>query len=281
MPPLLREASIYTGFTIAEYIRDMGYNVTVSVDSITHWGEAAYENAQYIYEDTDFVHKVIFNLERAGIVVCLGNPMRKGSITPLISISAPGESVSCQCSLNWSLDDRLAKLKHFPSINRAKCRNSALKYLDKYFNDIDCEYIEFKETLLKILHSGEELTEIVQLVGKDELPERDKVILECAALIREDFWQQNTFTSYDYYCPLYKTIGMLGVMIHFYKLALKAVEDNKKVTWKLIESTMNDLINKISCMKYESPNISLREQTLTNYSILRTEITKRFNHILL
>jgi len=121
-----------------------------------------------------------------------------------------------------------------------------------------------------------DLTEIVQLVGKDSLSESDRILMECSKLIKEDFLQQNTLTQYDRYCPLYKTMAMLSVFIYFYKLAIHAIEINHTRKWIDIKAYMDDLIYKLSNMKYEDP--INKEHILLKYNALRNEITERFRN---
>lgn len=150
--------------------------------------------------------------ERAGKVVCLGSPDRRGSITIVGAVSPPGGDFADPVTtatlsivqVFWGLDKKLAQKKHFPSVNWTISTSNYERQLDSYFNKIDSEFSSLRQKIKEILHEEVELTEIVQLVGRDSLSEDQKLTLDIAKVIKEEFLQQNAFTDYDYKCPLEK-----------------------------------------------------------------------------
>merc|ERR1712139_309519 len=159
----------------------------------------------------------------------------------------------------WGLDKKLAQRKHFPSVNWNISFSKYIRVLEPYFEKYDPEYSFLQQKFKEILQKEDDLTEIVQLVGKDSLSEDQKVTLEVAKIIREDFLQQNGFTDYDFFCPLAKTIGMMKVIVGFHESAQKAIAEStgdNKVTWAMIYSSMKDLVTKITSMKFELPRQS-------------------------
>jgi len=296
MPVAAREASIYTGITLSEYFRDMGYHVSMMADSTSRWAEALREISGRLAEmpaDAGYPAYLGARLasfyERAGKVICLGNPNRIGSVSIVGAVSPPGGDFSdpvTSATLSivqvfWGLDKKLAQRKHFPSINWLLSYSKYLKALDPYYEKFDPEFVALRTKCKEILQNEEDLNEIVQLVGRDSLAESDKITLEVAKLLRDDFLQQNGFTPYDRYCPFYKTVGMLRNMMLFYTLAQKAVESStvdKKITWATIKSSMNDLIYKIASMKFEDP-VTGEEIISKNFKNLYDEITNAFREL--
>merc|ERR1712226_1066209 len=259
MPVAAREASIYTGICTAEYFRDMGYNVAMMADSTSRWAEALREISGRLAEmpaDAGYPAYLGARLasfyERSGRVQCLGNPAREGSITIVGAVSPPGGDftdpvTSATLSIVqvfWGLDKKLAQRKHFPSVNWGISFSKYIRILEPYFEKFDAEYQTLQQKVKEILQKEDDLQEIVQLVGKDSLSEDQKVTLEVARIIREDFLQQNGFTEYDFFCPLAKTIGMMKVIVGFHEAAQKAIAESSgesKVTWSMIN------------MKFEMP----------------------------
>lgn len=202
MPVAAREASIYTGITLAEYFRDMGYNVAMMGDSTSRWAEALREISGRLAEmpaDSGYPAylgaKLAQFYERAGRVRCLGSPDREGSVTIVGAVSPPGGDFSdpvTSATLSivqvfWGLDKKLAQRKHFPSVNWSISYSNYDRVLEEYFNQYDPEFMKVKTKMREILQEEEDLTEIVQLVGKDSLSEDQKAVLEIAKIIREDF----------------------------------------------------------------------------------------------
>jgi len=274
MPVAAREASIYTGVTTAEFFRDMGYNVAMMADSTSRWAEALREISGRLAEmpaDAGYPAYLGARLaafyERSGRVNCIGSPAREGSVTIVGAVSPPGGDftdpvTSATLSIVqvfWGLDKKLAQRKHFPSVNWNISFSKYIRILEPFFENYDTEYSFLQQQMKQILQKEDDLQEIVQLVGKDSLSEDQKVTLEVARIIREDFLQQNGFTDYDFFCPLAKTIGMMKVIVTFHTCAQKAIAESSgehKIIWNTINSNMKQLIKKITDMKFDLPRQS-------------------------
>jgi len=296
MPVAAREASIYTGITLAEYFRDMGYNVSMMADSTSRWAEALREISGRLAEmpaDSGYPAYLGTRLasfyERAGKVVCIGNPNRQGSVSIVGAVSPPGGDFSdpvTSATLNivqvfWGLDKKLAQRKHFPSINWLLSYSKYLDALEPFYNEFDTEFLYLRTKCNQILQEEDQLSEIVQLVGKDSLGEAEKVVLEVAKIIRDDFLQQNGFSEYDRFCPFYKTVWMLRNIILFYDLAKKAVENQSletKITLQTIKTQLGDLIYKITSMKFQLPSDG-EEKLKAHYKQLNEEIIQSFRKL--
>jgi len=224
MPVAAREASIYTGITLAEYFRDMGTNVSMMADSTSRWAEALREISGRLAEmpgDSGYPAYLATKLaqfyERAGKVTCLGSPDRTGSVTIVGAVSPPGGDFADPVTTStlsivqvfWGLDKKLAQKKHFPSVNWTISTSNYERQLDPYFNQFDKDFSSLRQTIKEILHEEVELNEIVQLVGKDSLSEDQKLTLDIAKVIKEEFLQQNAFSPYDFTCPLEKVFYFL------------------------------------------------------------------------
>lgn len=296
MPVAAREASIYTGITLAEYFRDMGCNVAMMADSTSRWAEALREISGRLAEmpaESGYPAYLGARLasfyERAGNVVCLGNPQRKGSVTIVGAVSPPGGDFSDPVTsatlgivqVFWGLDKKLAQRKHFPSVNWLLSYSKYLKVLDTHYEHQDPEFVSLRTKVKEILQTEDELTEIVQLVGKDSLAESDKITLEIAKIIKDDFLQQNGFTPYDKYCPFYKTSWMMRNLITFYTLAQKAVEsssEDRKITWMTIKNAMGDLLYGLTSMKFQDPNHG-QEKVVSHMKSLQEQIQTAFRNL--
>lgn len=276
MPVAAREASIYTGITVAEYYRDMGYNFSMMADSTSRWAEALREISGRLAEmpaDSGYPAYLGARLasfyERAGRVTCLGGPKREGSVTIVGAVSPPGGDFSDPVTMAtlgivqvfWGLDKKLAQRKHFPSVNWLISYSKYTKSLEPYYDNMDSEFLEVRRVTREVLQKEADLSEIVQLVGKDSLAESDKITLETARFLKDDFLQQNSFTKYDKYCPFYKSVGMLRNIVTFHLCALQAVErsstvggEGQKVTFNMIKSRLADLMYKITSQKFEDPS---------------------------
>lgn len=293
MPVAAREASIYTGITLSEYFRDMGYNVSMMADSTSRWAEALREISGRLAEmpaDSGYPAYLGARLasfyERAGKVQCKGSPDRNGSVTIVGAVSPPGGDFSDPVTsatlgivqVFWGLDKKLAQRKHFPSVNWLLSFSKYSKLLEPFYETIDSEFTQLRIKTQEILQNEDDLTEIVQLVGKDSLAESDKITLEVAKIIRDDFLQQNGFTNYDRFCPFYKTVWMLRNFILFYDLAQKAVEKSGdvKITWNHIRQSMGDTIYKITAMKFQDPADG-EEAVVREYKKLYEEIRQAFH----
>lgn len=291
MPVAAREASIYTGITLSEYFRDMGYNVSMMADSTSRWAEALREISGRLAEmpaDSGYPAYLGARLasfyERAGRVKCLGNPEREGSVSIVGAVSPPGGDFSDPVTsatlgivqVFWGLDKKLAQRKHFPSINwlisyRCDTLNfifiiilqllfctiysKYMRALDDFYDKNFPEFVPLRTKVKEILQEEEDLSEIVQLVGKASLAETDKITLEVAKLLKDDFLQQNSYSAYDRFCPFYKTVGMLRNIIGFYDMARHAVEttaqSENKITWNVIRDSMGNILYQLSSMKFK------------------------------
>ncbi|CAG9315084.1 unnamed protein product [Blepharisma stoltei] len=267
MPVAAREASIYTGITLAEYFRDMGCNVSMMADSTSRWAEALREISGRLAEmpaDAGYPAylgaKLAQFYERAGRVTCLGSPAREGSVSIVGAVSPPGGDFTdpvTTATLNivqvfWGLDKKLAQRKHFPSVNWSISFSNYERQLESYFDKFDSEFSMLRTKFKEILQEEEDLQEIVQLVGKDSLSEDQKTTLEIAKVIREDFLQQNAYSKMDYTSPLNKTIGMMRAIITFHDLAKKVIRESpqeNKISWAVIEVQLKNQLVKISKMK--------------------------------
>lgn len=274
MPVAAREASIYTGITLAEYFRDQGMNVSMMADSTSRWAEALREISGRLGEmpaDSGYPAYLGARLaafyERAGRAQALGSPNREGSVTVVGAVSPPGGDFSDPVTaatlsivqVFWGLDKKLAQRKHFPSLNWLISYTKYMRVLEPFFNNMDPEYGALRNRCREILQQEDNLAEIVQLVGKESLSEDQKVVMEMAKIIREDFLQQNAFTDYDFTCPLHKSVGMLRIIIVFYNASQKAIADSsgaeERVTWAHIKTTMGPLIQKIVGAKFVDPKM--------------------------
>lgn len=255
MPVAAREASIYTGITLSEYFRDQGYDVAMMADSTSRWAEALREISGRLAEmpaDSGYPaylgSKLASFYERAGKVTCLGSPERQGSVSIVGAVSPPGGDFSdpvTSATLGivgafWGLDKKLAQRKHFPSVNWDVSYSNYVEALEPYYESNHPGFIGLRYTAKSILQKDTELAEIVQLVGKSALGENDKVTLEVAAIIKNDFLQQNGVSDYDAYCPQYKTSGMLKNMVTFHDLAQQAATQG--ATWAKIKEHCSDAI---------------------------------------
>lgn len=255
MPVAAREASIYIGITISEYYRDMGLNVAMMADSTSRWAEALREISGRLAEmpaDSGYPAYLSARLalfyERAGY--CQNINETFGSVSIVGAVSPPGGDFSdpvTSATLNivqvfWGLDKKLAQRKHFPSVNT---NVSYSKYLDVLSYDKN-----YKKDLLlckEILQYDKEIDEIVQLVGKNSLSEVEKMVIDIAKIIKEDFLQQNGYSTYDRYCPFEKTQMMLQNIIKYYKYAFKMITGT---TWSNMLNDTEDIFFNLSRMKF-------------------------------
>lgn len=270
MPVAAREASIYTGITIAEYFRDMGYSVALMADSTSRWAEALREMSGRLEEmpgDEGYpaylASRVADFYERAGRVVSLGSDGREGALTAIGAVSPPGGDISepvSQATLRivkvfWGLDYALSYARHFPAINWMNSYSLYQDKIDTYFDEnINPEFSNYRKRAMSLLQEESELQEIVRLIGRDSLSEQDQLKLETAKSLREDFLQQNAFHDVDTYCPLDKQSKMLRVILEFYDEALKALDKGIY----LDEIIDLPVMEKISRAKY-IPNDNIEE----------------------
>lgn len=233
MPVAARETSIYTGITLAEYYRDMGYSVALFADSTSRWAEALREISGRLEEmpgeegyPTYLASRIAEFYERAGRVICLGSPEREGSVTVVGAVSPPGGDFSEPVTQNslriagtfWGLDAKLAYSRHFPAINWLTSYTLYLDLLKPWLiKELGQEFLDLRAEMQSMLQKEDDLRKIVQLVGKESLSEPDKLALEAARVIREDFLRQSAYHPIDAYCPLKKQYHMLKAIIEFYE----------------------------------------------------------------
>ena len=268
MPVTAREASIYTGITIAEYYRDMGYHVAIMADSTSRWAEALREISGRLEEmpaEEGFPAYLGSRLaefyERAGRVTQgEGEKMREGSISVIGAVSPQGGDFSEPVTQNtrryirafWALDKALASARHFPSINwndsYSEYVAEVLAWWKKEVPELD--YASMREEAMRILQEENKLQQVVKLVGPDALPDRQRVLLETADIIKQAFLQQNAFHSNDVYCSPRKQLRMMDVILDFYDEALKAVGAGVPFT----KIAASDIITKMIRMKTDFGN---------------------------
>ena len=245
MPVAAREASIYTGITIAEYFRDMGYAVAVIADSTSRWAEALREMSGRLEEmpgeegyPAYLASRIAQFYERAGLVQCLGGEKRIGSLTAIGAVSPPGGDISepvSQATMRivkvfWGLDSSLAYARHFPAINWLTSYSLYLDTLKGWCDDhIGKDFMKNREWAMGVLQNEAELQEIVKLVGMDSLSASDKLTLETAKMIREDFLQQNAFVDTDNYSSYDRQARMLQLIRTFDSLCRKAIAGGAEI----------------------------------------------------
>ncbi|MGN0709272.1 MAG: V-type ATP synthase subunit A, partial [Anaerovoracaceae bacterium] len=241
MPVAAREASIYTGITIAEYFRDMGYSVALMADSTSRWAEALREMSGRLEEmpgeegyPAYLASRLAQFYERAGRTVSLGHEDRIGALSAIGAVSPPGGDISepvSQATLRivkvfWSLDAQLAYARHFPAINWLNSYSLYVDRLTDWFEEnVNKEFPELRSRALALLQKEAELNEIVQLVGVDALSFEDRVKLEACKSIREDYLHQNAFDSVDTYTSMDKQYRMLKLIMMYYDLCTEAVKN--------------------------------------------------------
>ncbi len=280
MPVAAREASIYTGITIAEYYRDMGYDVLLVADSTSRWAEALREIAGRLEEmpaeegyPSYLASRLAEFYGRAGRVVVLGRPRRTGSVTVVGAVSPPGGDFTEPVTSNtkrfirvfWALDASLAYSRHYPAINWMISYSAYVETVAKWWHEnVSPKWKQYRDEAYEILLREDELKEIVRLVGTEGLSERDKLILEIARLIREGFLQQNAYDPIDAFATPQKQWKQLEAIIDFYHAALNAIskgvtvaEIREKLAYKFREFVMarfkvpNDRLEMLDKLKQE------------------------------
>jgi V/A-type H+-transporting ATPase subunit A len=239
MPVAAREASVYTGITIAEYFRDMGYDVAVIADSTSRWAEALREMSGRLEEmpgeegyPAYLASRLAQFYERAGVVECMGGDSRQGSVTAIGAVSPPGGDISepvSQATMRivkvfWALDSSLAYARHFPAINWLTSYSLYLDSLAGWYTEQFGEgYMANRSKAMHILQEENELQEIVRLVGQDALSPADRLTMETAKMIREDFLQQNAFVDEDAYSSYGKQFRLLDIILRYDSLCRDAL----------------------------------------------------------
>ena len=240
MPVAAREASIYTGITIAEYFRDMGYDVAVIGDSTSRWAEALREMSGRLEEmpgeegyPAYLASRLAQFYERAGCVECLSSSPRRGSLTAIGAVSPPGGDTSepvSQATLRivkvfWGLDSSLAHARHFPAINWLNSYSLYMDNLAPWFEEhLGRSFLENRAKAVELLQQESELQEIVKLVGQDSLSPADRLTLETARMLREDFLQQNAFVEIDNFSTYQRQAMLLNLILRYDALCRAALE---------------------------------------------------------
>lgn len=259
MPVAAREASVYTGITIAEYFRDMGYSVALMADSTSRWAEAMREISGRLEEmpgeegyPAYLGSRIADFYARAGRIVCLGKPERQASLSAIGAVSPPGGDLSEPVTQNtlrlvkvfWGLDDKLAYRRHFPAINWLTSYSLYTEELAPYFEKhVGPEWNELRREFMKLLQIEAELEEIVRLVGVEALSPSDRLKLEVARSIREDYLMQSAFDDVDTYTSLGKQLKMMVLIKAFYDLGQQALEQGVAIS-QIIDLPVRERIAK-------------------------------------
>jgi len=293
MPVAAREASIYTGITIAEYFRDMGYHASMLADSTSRWAEALREISGRLAEmpaDSGYPAYLGARLsdfyERAGKAICIGSPLRKGSVTIVGAVSPQGGDFSepvttatlAIVQVFWRLEKKLAQRKHFPSVNWLFSYSKYLQALEPYYEESDPDFLPLRKRIKEVLQMEDDLTEIVQLVGRDSLNESDKITLDIASILKNDFLQQNGYSDWDKFCPFYKTIWMMRNFVEYYNSAQQTLENapqDQKVTWNQVKEHTLDEYDQLKKMKFQLPGDG-EEALVEFYKKMNENIKNKF-----
>lgn len=267
MPVAAREASIYTGITIAEYFRDMGYSVALMADSTSRWAEALREMSGRLEEmpgeegyPAYLGSRLAQFYERAGHVISLGKEGREGALSVIGAVSPPGGDTSepvSQATLRivkvfWGLDSELAYKRHFPAINWLNSYSLYLDDMEKWFNsEVAQDWMEGRQKMMSLLQEEAELEEIVKMVGMDALSPGDRLKMEAARSIREDFLHQNSFHEVDTYTPLKKQYMMMRLVNAFYEKAVEALAKGAELR-KLISMPVRERIGRFKYVKEDA-----------------------------
>jgi V-type H+-transporting ATPase subunit A len=288
MPVAAREASVYTGITVSEYFRDQGKNAAMIADSTSRWAEALREISGRLEEmpgESGFPPylgaKLASFYERAGLATARGLPVRRGSVSIVGAVSPAGGDFSepvTQSTLNivqafWGLDKALAQRKHFPSVN---VHASWTKYTDplrEYYQEHRPEFPGLRDRIKALLASFKEVEEAISLVGPDGLTGQDRVVYFLGKLVMDDFLQQNGFSPYDQFCPLWKTEWIMKAMMAYYDELQMAVSRGMSVP-KIIGAT-NDIRTRVQSMKFELPSDG-EEAVTKKYEKIMEDMSSKF-----
>jgi V/A-type H+/Na+-transporting ATPase subunit A len=243
MPVAAREASIYTGVTIAEYYRDMGYDVVLVADSTSRWAEALREMSGRLEEmpaeegyPSYLASRLAEFYERAGRIRALGSPDRSGSVTIVGAVSPSGADFTEPVTTHtirfiktfWALDTRLAYSRHYPSINWMQSYSGYLEDISKWWKEnVSPDWYDLRAESYHILQREDTLKEIVRLLGPEALPDEEKLVMEVARMLKIGILQQNSFDKVDTYCSPVKQLKLVRLMVKFYKEAQKALKEGK------------------------------------------------------
>lgn len=270
MPVAAREASIYTGMTIAEYFRDMGYSVALMADSTSRWAEALREISGRMEEmpgeeayPAYLASRIAEFYERAGKVVCLGSDNRIGALSVMGAVSPPGGDLSdpvVQATLKvvkvfWALDDRLANMRHFPAINWLLSYSLYVENIKDYLNTKVAEdFISLRQEAMQLLEEESELQEIARLVGVESLSAGERLVLESARSIREDFLHQNAFHPQDTYTSMRMQYLMIRTILHFHHEGMSALEEGKSLD-EILKLEVREKISKMKFLPVDDPTL--------------------------
>ena len=288
MPVAAREASIYTGITLAEYYRDMGYHIAIMADSTSRWAEALREISGRLEEmpaeegfPAYLPSRISEFYERAGYVETLSG--NEGSVSIIGAVSPQGSDFSEPVTQNtkrfvrcfWALDKSLAYARHYPAINWNDSYSEYIDDLADYYGEkVSPDFLTYRQRIANILHEENKLMEIVKLIGSDVLPEDQKLVIEIARVVRVGFLQQNAYHKDDTYVPLEKQFSMMGIILELYDRCAEAV--SRGVTVSAVTAT--GLFEKVIKMKYDIPNDKpqlfkdLAEEISKQVSVLETEV---------
>ena len=284
MPVAAREASIYTGITLAEYYRDMGYHIAIMADSTSRWAEALREISGRLEEmpaeegfPAYLPSRISEFYERAGYVETLNN--NEGSITIIGAVSPQGSDFSEPVTQNtkrfvrcfWALDKSLAYARHYPAINWNDSYSEYIDDLTNYYNEnVSIDFLKYRQRISNILLEENKLMEIVKLIGSDVLPEEQKLVIEIARVIRVGFLQQNAYHKDDTYVPLKKQFKMMEIILELYDKCLNIVSEGTPIN----KITETGLFEKVIKMKYDIPN-----DNFDLFRILSAEIEQKIKKI--
>jgi V/A-type H+-transporting ATPase subunit A len=245
MPVAAREASIYTGVTIAEYYRDMGYDVVLVADSTSRWAEALREMSGRLEEmpaeegyPSYLASRLAEFYERAGRIRALGSPDRSGSVTIVGAVSPSGADFTEPVTTHtirfiktfWALDTRLAYSRHYPSINWMQSYSGYLEDISKWWKEnVSPDWYDLRAESYHILQREDTLKEIVRLLGPEALPDEEKLVMEVARMLKIGILQQNSFDKVDTYCSPVKQLKLVRLMVKFYKESQKALKEGKSL----------------------------------------------------
>ena len=287
MPVAAREASIYTGITIAEYFRDMGYSVALMADSTSRWAEALREMSGRLEEmpgeegyPAYLGSRLAQFYERAGHVISLGKDKREGALSVIGAVSPPGGDISepvSQATLRivkvfWGLDSSLAYKRHFPAINWLTSYSLYLDNMEKWFNEqVAPDWMAGRQKMMSLLQDEAELEEIVKMVGMDALSAGDRLKMEAARSIREDFLHQNSFHEVDTYSSLKKQYLLMKLVVAYYEQGAEALAKGANIQ-DLVKLEVRE---KIGRFKYV-----LEENLEEEYKVVLEQLAKEISNVL-
>jgi len=286
MPVAAREASIYTGVTLAEYYRDMGYDVVLVADSTSRWAEALREMSGRLEEmpaeegyPSYLASRLAEFYERAGRVRALGSPDRSGSVTIVGAVSPSGADFTEPVTTHtirfiktfWALDTRLAYSRHYPSINWMQSYSGYLEDVSKWWNEnVSTEWFKLRSDSYKLLQREDTLKEIVRLLGPEALPDEEKLVLEVARMIKIGILQQNSFDKIDTYCSPEKQLKMVKLVVDFYNSAQNSLKEGVA----LADIRSMAIIPSILKAKFEIP-----DEELSKLDDLEKELNTQFSNL--